>query len=557
MKNIICKYILVALAFMSVGLCSCSDDYMSDLNTDPSKATDIDPNAQLTYVQLYTYGSLDFIGVHRTYLYAFTQHLMGCWNTTNYGGRHTITDDSMGSVFRRTYSQPMKELVDAISRTDGDPAKVNVNAALRIYRAYYISLVTDLYGDVPCSEAGLGYIEGNFTPRYDTQEEIYDWLFKELSEAVAAMGTGEDAISGDVIYKGDVNKWKKFANSLRLRYAMRISDVKPELAKAEFEAALNADGGVISSSDEDAMIPYMEISYSFGGDAYNDYRGNALAKLFFGNDPTSNPTYMCSTFFNYMKDNDDPRTYRICRCYYDGLMSLTNPEGRIDLTDEIIAKGVKMSPRDPGAYWWEPWPTGYESDIMKEVKKSYPDVTTYMESQTEPKLATNFLGNGTPGTVITYAEVCFLKAEAAINGWNVGGSSSEFYNEGVREAMNFICDKYGSETITNAEIVAYLAEHPVGNTQEEKKKNINTQAWVLHFHNPFEAYANVRRSGYPELKSPAEYGFRAFLTGGEEIPVRLCYPVLESSYNKTNYDEALARMGGEDSWHTHVWWDVK
>ena len=88
------------------------------------------------------------------------------------------------------------------------------------------------------------------------------------------------------------------------------------------------------------------------------------------------------------------------------------------------------------------------------------------------------------------------------------------------------------------------------------RKNINTQAWLLHFLNPNEAWANQRRSGYPELKSPAEYGFSSFLTGGQEIPVRLCYPTQESSYNSVHYKEALERMGGSDSWYNHVWWDV-
>lgn len=89
------------------------------------------------------------------------------------------------------------------------------------------------------------------------------------------------------------------------------------------------------------------------------------------------------------------------------------------------------------------------------------------------------------------------------------------------------------------------------------KEAINTQAWILHFTNPAECWANVRRSGYPRLKSPAEYGFAQYLTGGSKIPVRLCYPTLESSYNKSGYDEALERMGGTNNWNIPVWWDVE
>ena len=101
-----------------------------------------------------------------------------------------------------------------------------------------------------------------------------------------------------------------------------------------------------------------------------------------------------------------------------------------------------------------------------------------------------------------------------------------------------------------------MTANPIGYTQEQKKVAVNTQAWIHHFTNPNECWANVRRSGFPRLKSPEAYGQGAFLTGGVEIPVRLCYPVLESSYNKQGYDEALNRMGGDNSWNTPLWWDV-
>ena len=160
---------------------------------------------------------------------------------------------------------------------------------------------------------------------------------------------------------------------------------------------------------------------------------------------------------------------------------------------------------------------------------------------------------------MTSAEVNFLKAEASLKGWNIQNASTEtLYKEGVRQAMNFLSDNYGSTPISDEEFEAYMQEGgQIGHTNEQKLEAINTQAWILHLTNPAECWANVRRSGYPKLKSPAEYGFAQFLTGGSDIPVRLCYPVLESSYNKANYNEALARMGGTDDWHTPVWWDTE
>ncbi len=149
----------------------------------------------------------------------------------------------------------------------------------------------------------------------------------------------------------------------------------------------------------------------------------------------------------------------------------------------------------------------------------------------------------------------FLLAEAALKGWNVAGSVEEHYRKGVRAAMDFLTDNYGCDKITDEEFDNYMANNIIGYTAEQKKASINTQAWILHFTNPLECWANLRRSNYPQLKSPAEYGFSQVLTGGAAIPVRLCYPVLESSYNKKNYEEALERMGGNNSWNTPVWWD--
>ncbi|PZX19230.1 SusD-like starch-binding protein associating with outer membrane [Breznakibacter xylanolyticus] len=550
-------YITVLLVVSALFIGGCSDEYLENLNTDPSKASTIDPNAQLTTAQLQTYGDLGMVEIYRNYLFAFNQHLMGAWNTTNYGGRHTVDNNEMGRIWTSFYTNAIKNLTDGMVRTADAPDKVNIHSALRIYRVYMMSLITDIYGDAPYSEAGMGYLDSKFNPRYDTQQEIYNDFFTELTAAVDAFDSSKDRITGDVIFDGNMDKWKKLANSLRLRYAMRISDVAPEKAQEEFQNALQADGGVMGNADEDALIRYLSIAFSFGQEAYADFRGNALSQILFGNDPANNPSYLCATFFNQMHSTGDPRTFRIARCYYDGLMSATSPDNRIDLTQEMIDKGIAFQPRDPGAYSWEPWPAGYESDILKKLAESNPAINPAVARETEPKLANNFLKGNNPGVVMTSAEVKFLLAEASIKGWNIGGSTAEeLYRQGVRAAMDFLSDNYGCEVVTDAEFNTYMAANGIGYTDEKKKEAINTQAWMLHFTNPTEGWANLRRSGYPRLKSPAEYGFEQFLTGGSEIPVRLGYPVLESSYNKKNYEEALSRMGSANSWNTPVWWDV-
>lgn len=550
-------FIILSAALLAGISSSCSDSYMEDLNTDKSKANSIDPNAQLTTAELQTYGDLGMVEIYRNYLYAFTQQLMGCWNTTNYGGRHTVDNNEMGRIWTSFYPKAIKNLTDAIHRSAEDGNRKNINAILRIYRVYMMSIITDIYGDAPYSEAGQGYLKEIYNPKYDTQEDIYNDFFTELKDAASALNAANDRITGDVIYNGDVAKWIKLANSLRLRYAMRISDVASEKARKEFEDALTSEGGVLTSGSDDALIKYMDISFSFGQDSYTDYRGNALSQLLFGNDPANNPSYLCSTFFNQLYNTKDPRTFMIARFYYDGLMSQTSPDNRIDLTDEITGKGIAMNPCQPGAFSYDPWPQGYDSDMMKEIAKTNPSVETTMARETEPKLANNFLRGDNPGVVMTCAEVNLLLAEASLKKWNTGGTVEGFYSKGVRAAMDFLADNYGYDRISDNDFNAYIAGNGIGHTEQQAKAAINTQAWILHFTNPAECWANVRRSGYPRLKSPAEYGFGQYLTGGKDIPVRLCYPTLESSYNKPGYDEALKRMGGKDSWNTHVWWDVE
>lgn len=553
------KYITIITMACALFFASCSDEYMENMNTDPSKAATIDPNAQLTTAQLQTYGDLSMMEIYRNYHYAFTQQLMGCWNTTNYGGRHTLDNNEMSRIWTSFYTQSLKNIIDAQYRTAEDAEKVNINSVLRIYRVYLMSIITDTYGDAPFSEAGLGFLEGKFNPKYDKQEDIYNAFFLELEDAVNKIDPTKDKVTGDLIYAGDVTKWQQLANSLRLRFAMRISNVNPTKAQTEFENALAANGGVITDASSDALIKYMTIAFSFGQEAYSDYRGNSLSQLLFGNDPANNPSYLCSTFFNQLYNSGDPRTFKISRCYYDGLMSATSPDNRVDITQEIIEKGIAFSPRDPGAYSWEPWPTGYDSDICKELAVNNPSVTVTMAREVEPKLANNFLKSDNPGVVMTSAEVKFLMAEATVKGWNVGSVSAEaLYKQGVRAAMDFLTDNYGCTATTDAEFDAFIQDKGAfGHTDNQKLEAINTQAWILHFTNPAECWANVRRSGYPKLKSPAEYGFGQYLTGGTEIPVRLCYPVLESSYNKENYHEAIERMGGTDNWHCLLWWDTE
>lgn len=560
--------IVSVMMLLSLGgvISSCSDSYLEEVNTDDSKAESIDPNAQLTTALLQTYGDFSLMDTYRSYITGFTQYYAGGWNVSNYAGAVYPKDSEMAYVWNRYYQIGIKNLVDAIHHTENMP---NTNAALRIHRAYMMALLSDIYGDIPCTEAGMSFISGNATPKYDTQEEVYDFIFSELKACAAQLGTGTDVISGDVTSLGSKPEaWKRYANTLRLRYAMRISDVAPERARTEFESALNADGGIISSADEDAYIKYNDAPFTlYDGATDLDFRANALGEMIYGQDPES-PSFVCSTLYDYMKKMHDPRLYRIAHCYIHTTRSQTDTSGNYDVTDEVLAWGERggdgIVPCNVGDAWWSDWVNGpANSDIptLDSLVTLYPDKgydkNNYPARMIRPTIAVAFCNADCPGILITSAEVEFLLAEAASKGWTVPGDVKSHYEAGIRASMQVLNNYYDIVSkISDEEIEQYIAENPVGDNPRE---SINTQAWILHLTNPSEGWANLRRSDYPAIADRTLLPVRGDFPHEDpnlQTPVRLRYPLLEAKYNSVNYEKAVERLGGTDDWHTRVWWDV-
>lgn len=572
MNNLIKKYIgkgslMMAFAFMTTGVAmtSCSDDTLSNINTDKTKVSNLDPNAQLTTALLQTYGDFSLMDTYRNYITGFTQHFAGGWNVTNYAGSNFAEDDISRRIWDRYYEISIKNLVDAIHQSEDKP---NLNAALRIHRVYLTAVLADIYGDVPASEAGLGYIAGISTPKYDTVEELYNWFFEELTACEALLGTGTDNISGDVTSMGgDVAQWKKYANALRMRYAMRISDVNPQKAQDEFEKAVAA--GAISSAADDAYIKYSDSPYTYydGANDY-DFRTNALSEILYGQDATS-PTFVSSTLFYQLQRTADPRLYRICRHYYNIKRSQVKPdkEENIDLTDEVLAYFERTQtgeePCNPGAAWYSDWMSApATSELPTLQKKADIDANTYDNSDfraraMRPHLNIDFEMPNTPGDLMSYAEVEFLLAEAKTKGWNVSGDAESHYEAGVRASMQLLNNHYlTSNKISDDEINAFIAHNPLG---DNPKETINTQAWILHMMNPSEAWANMRRSDYPAILDRTRLGIFTngftYTDADMTMPNRLRYPELEGQYNSANYKAAIERMGGTDNWHSKLYWD--
>ena len=562
---------------MTATLTACSDSYMEGLNEDNTKTTSIDPNAQLTTCLLQTYGDFGMMDTYRSYITGFTQHFAGGWNVSNYAGSVHANDDQMRLIWDQYYGIAIKNLRDAIAHSEDKP---NLNAVLRIHKVYLMSVLTDTYGDVPCLSINSSLEESTSTPKYDKQEDIYNFFFDELKACVAQLGTGNDNISGDVTnYGGDIDKWKKYANSLRLRFAMRISDVNPTKAQAEFEAAAQDAAGYITVAEDDAFIKYTNGPFTlYDGARDYDFRVNALGEILYGQDPTS-PTFVCSTLFDYMKDNNDPRLYSISRHYNNVKRSELKPdkEGNVDLTTEVIAylkkQGQEEAPCKPGAAWWNNWINGPgnldDVPTLARLVKMYPEVgydkNNFPARMMRPALSIDFCQPDRPGILFTSAEADFLLAEAITKGWNVSGTANDLFKDGIKASMQLLNKHYLTDEsiIAQADIDTYvtniMAASPL-TTAASAREAINLQAWILHMMNPAEAWANLRRADYPVLIDRTKLDkFTSDFTYDDDnlqTPVRLCYPILEKKYNGDNYQDALSRMGGKDDWHKRLWWDV-
>ncbi len=579
MKKLLYKLAGVALVSLPIALSSCSDDYMEDINTDATKTSDINPNTQLTTALLQTYGDFSMMDTYRSYITGFTQHFAGGWNVSNYAGSVHANNDQMRLVWDRIYSVSIKNLVDAIDRT-GEDNRPNLNAIMRIHKVYLMSIITDIYGDVPYFEAGKAGVTA--TPKYDSQKDIYYDFFDELEACIAQLEAGgTDVITGDVTtLSGDTKGWARYANTLRMRYAMRLAEVDPDKAQTEFNKALNASCGYITSADQDVMVKYTDSPFTLydGADDY-DFRVNALGEMLYGQDSDS-PTFVCRTFFNYMKDSNDPRLYRICRHYLNPKRSAVEADeaGNIDVTDEVVAYenspegdlgDSNQYPCHVGAAWWHDWVSAPSNDkipTLARLVEQYPeagyDQSNYNARMLRPFLSIQFEKANCPGVIITSAEVNFLIAEALVKGWSltgVSGNAASYYEAGVRQSMEMLNNNYGITTITADEINAFLAANPLG-TGEQAIEKIAGQAWILHMMNPNEAWANLRRTGYPALDDRNNYEkyTNDFTYDDDNLttPTRLKYPNLEANYNKANYNEAITNLGGTDDWHKRVWWDV-
>ncbi|HYF30767.1 MAG TPA: SusD/RagB family nutrient-binding outer membrane lipoprotein [Chitinophagaceae bacterium] len=516
------KY-LAALTVIVV-MAGCTKKF-EQLNTDPTKAgpESFNPNFLLTTSQLRYTGSADFSYetwraqlIHFSTMIQHFSHLAGYW----VGDKYTLNPDYNAAYFQRAYDEQVKHVVDLVELTRDKAQYANLHQIGRIMKVLIFHRITDIYGDVPYSEAGMGFYKRIFKPKYDEQSFIYADMLKELDEAAAKLDASKDKPTGDLLYNGDIAKWKRFAYSLMLRLGMRLTKVDANAAKTWAEKA--AAGGTFTSNADNAMVKH---DASGGRPTIN--RISQVLNL-----PYEIPYIRWSkAFIDFLKNNNDPRL---------GVLAEIPPPTPNENTlgaagDQTPANQLGM----PNGYDLQGGPT----DISK--APGYPG-TWYKYSRPINRFYAK--DNGIT-MLLTYAETELLLAEADHRGWNIPLTAAEHYNNGVKAAMTMLAQWDAAAVVTDAQATAYLIAHPF--VPANALEMINTQYWVATVFNDYEAFANWRRTAFPVLV-PVNYPGN--VTGGT-IPRRLIYPQGEASTNPDNYAAAIGRIPGGDKLTSRVWWD--
>lgn len=363
-----------------------------------------------------------------------------------------------------------------------------------IMRSWMFQILTDLWGDIPYSEAIKAKSDKIYAPKYDTQEKIYEGIIADLEEANNLLAGNPPAIKGDILNDNDLDLWRRFANSLRLRVLMRLSNVKPSVAQQGIAAIVNnpAKYPILEGNDHNITLTYLaSMPNCHPRSACSGYRVGSF-----------NEFRMSETIEGVLKRYDDPRI-----------------ETWFSPTSNSVAEG-------------NPEWVGMANGLVDGKAYTYKGGDAFLS-----KFADFFFfdANTLEGMVMLYNEVCFILAEAGQRGWISDGQ--QWYEKGIQ--ANF--DYWGVEMPDD-----YLSRQGVAWTGDLEQ--IITQKWLGSLYVDVQGFLDFKRTGMPTDIKPGEDAFLPV------YPSRFVYPGEEQTLNGANRDEAIARQGPDDI-STKVWWE--
>jgi hypothetical protein len=511
MKRII-NYTVLALLLLSAASC---EKGLEELNKNKTSPTTLDPALLLNNAVInasYPTRTLIFdIGIVQQMISPNGGVLAGAnFNQDSRDGTLTGT----WSVY---YQNVIKNTNDAIAKTKNLPARSNLYNMARIFQAFCFMMLTDEHGDIPYTEGGAGFTAQIFLPKYDAQQAIYTDIIKELTEAAAALSTTITVETADVLYAGNIAKWKKFAYSLLLRAGMRLSKIDPAKAQATVQAAYT--GGVILDNADNA---YMRHDANYNQPIGATLNGSEAANF-----------YLTKPFVDQLKNTNDPRLSAIA-IRYVGATSGNGQTVAVGNTSAAVQIGMPMG-KDNGTIVAQATADGLAS--------------FYDYSQADRR---RILKTTSPVFFVTASQTQLLLAEARWRGWVSAGTAAQYFADGIRAHMDQMVTFDAGCAIATGARDTYVAANPLGAGTELDQ--INTQYWIASFLNGPEAFANFRRSGFPVLAAnPYGQPNNPDVPNGTFIR-RLTYPTSELSVNATNVQDAITRQGA-DKLSTRVWWD--
>ncbi|AWK05722.1 SusD/RagB family nutrient-binding outer membrane lipoprotein [Flavobacterium crocinum] len=359
----------------------------------------------------------------------FVQH----WAKIQYTepDRYDVSNTSFTSLWNTGYATLITDLNTIINFPDAQ-ANSNYKGIALTLRSWTFLLLTDAYGSIPYKEAGQ-----KVTPAYNTQKEIYTGLLEDLAKAQSLLGTTNGTVTGDLVYKGDIAKWKRFVNSLRLRIALRISDKEPVLAKQAAIDATSDSAGVLSSNNDTFKFTYIAS-------------------------PQQNPA---SAWFETRDD------FRISKTMVDKLKEFSDP--RLPVYAQL--------PSDASVGTYVGGGNGLSNN----------DANNQGFAKTS-KPGTYFLTSTSPAVIYSYSEVLFNLAEAAARGF-ISGDAETLYKNAITASFN----QFG---ITDATVISnYLNQTSVKYDASNYAKSIGTQKWIAFFGQGLDAFTEWRRLDFPVL----------------------------------------------------------
>lgn len=546
-------YIIIA-AFTSLFISSCTKDFET-VNVNPNVVTDVD-------VRLLFTSSLVPMQTSRGGEYwneGFTHFLSAAQMVT--GQSYAVATTAVNGRYNLFYNSVLPNLVEMrrliALKTDKERFE-QINAITYIPQVMMALKVSDMNGSIPYTEANKGRDEAKYSPKYDTQETLYTVWLKELSDAIAVLQKNSPNQvtfgNNDVFFRGDVTKWIKLANSLKLRIAARYQNQDPAKATQIFkEVMADAVGPISSNSDQ--LIHSNPSYFPFGVDGYNiDIYSRHFA---------------VGTMINFMKSSGDPRL----GIYYDKNSLVGSFKDTLTKYNKTLPSWLDLN--DPMIMY-----QGGPADFQ-----SLPAISTYFVNpfngggsnryQLISTVNRKFFaptvdrGSGTHVDVLfSHAEVCFLIAEFIQKGYGTGvntkGTATEWYEKGIRASatsMNDIAVSAGSTSYSNinAMVDTYLNSPKVkldGNNDLEK---IYIQSLLNLYREPNEAFTLIRRTGYPKFNST----LLAREVVSDVLP-RRWWRLDPGQVNSANWAAAMAEQGFTPNDFTitklnteRIWFDKK